>query len=180
MKEEFFETKEFSISTSAYVRSVLFSLLYRWCWVPILMLVICVILALMLNTAFLYVALILIFLIIPTSLMFVYFVQSTTIEARIAILRKKISIDNSGITVDFAPIKRFKYENEDSCNDELIEIPPSYIPRQNVIGVENLGNTVRIYLNGGKYKFISIPLEVVEGDCDAFLAFILHYKSDFN
>ena len=176
MKELSFKTNEFSTSVNRYVKSILLKVLSRWCWLPIILFLLCFILTITLTLKFIFVALILLFLIVPTALMFVYFYHSTTQEARIAILKKVITINEEGIKIDFSPIKKYKTEEYSSENDPEYFKPQScFIPRENVCKVENMGSYISVQLKGGKYKFITIPLGELNGDVNAFLAYILHY-----
>ena len=107
-------------------------------------------------------------------MMFIYFHQSTTQEARIALLKKIITIDNDGINVDFKPINRVRYEGNEEI-EETITPKSLFIAHSQIKKVEYTGYNIRLYLKGGKYKFIAIPINEIEGDKDAFLAYILQY-----
>ncbi len=107
--------------------------------------------------------------------MFIYFHQSTTQEARIALLKKIITISDDGIKIEFMPIIRVRYEGSEEI-EETITPKPSFIARSEIKKVEYTGYNVRIYLKGGRYKFITIPIKEFEGESDAFLAYILQYK----
>ena len=107
-------------------------------------------------------------------MMFIYFHQSTTQEARIALLKKVITISDDGINIDFKPINRVRYEGNDEV-EETITPKPSFIARSQIKKVEYTGYNIRLYLKGGKYKFIAIPINEIDGDAEAFLAYILQY-----
>ena len=75
----------------------------------------------------------------------------------------------------FSPILRHKYDTDEE--DEYFTPKECFIGREEVIKVENMGNKVVIYLAGNRCRIISIPLEVVKGDSDEFLAYILQYNN---
>lgn len=136
----------------------------QWWWVPIFLLLGCIILAMTVNAVFIYIALILIFILIPTVLMFTYFNHLATTEARIAVLQKSITIDNAGIHVNFEPIKHNDIEhpsNEKTPN-------PIFISRSEFKQIENMGNSIMIHLTGRKYRFISIPIDAINGNATDF------------
>lgn len=173
MIEGKFATNEYSISANKYIKSVLLMVLSRWWWVPVLLVLLSLILSTV-NISFIYVALILIFIIFPTALMFIYFHQSTTQESRIAILKKTISIGNNGILIKFAPIERIKYVGDEEHVEKIVP-KPIFIPKSDVKSVVNMGTYIKVYLNGGRYKFIEIPFNEINGNENEFLAYILQY-----
>jgi membrane protein implicated in regulation of membrane protease activity len=175
MKGSIFETSEFSMPINMYVKMIILSLLMRWFWLLASPIVLCVILAIFVSYKFVLVALMILFLILPFVLMMVYFYYSSTQEAQISILKKRMEITHEGIIVYFSPILRHKYDTDEE--DEYFAPKECFIGREEVIKVENMGNKVVIYLAGNRCRIISIPLEVVKGDSDEFLAYILQYNN---
>lgn len=175
MKESIFETLEFSMPINMYVKMIILSLLMRWFWLLASPIVLCVILAIFVSYKFMLVALMIVFLILPFLLMMVYFYYSSTQEAQISILKKRMEITREGIRVYFSPILRHKYDTDEE--DEYFTPKECFIGREEVIKVENMGNKVVIYLAGSRCRIISIPLEVVKGDSDEFLAYVLQYNN---
>ena len=175
MKGSIFETSEFSMPINMYVKMIILSLLMRWFWLLASPIVLCVILAIFVSYKFVLVALMILFLILPFVLMMVYFYYSSTQEAQISILKKRMEITHEGIRVYFSPILRHKYDTEEE--DEYFTPKECFIGREEVIKVDNMGNKVVMYLVGNRCRIISIPLEVVKGDSDEFLAYILRYNN---
>lgn len=175
MKNIFFETDVFNMSTNQYIKLILLQMLVKWCWIPVILILCCVILAYTINVAFVYVALMLVFIIIPTVLMFAYFYHSSSTEARVAILLKSIKISDSGILIDFEPVETVVYD--DSSKSKVYQPQPIFYPKNDVVSVCIMGNYVKIILRGGRYKFINIPLTQIKGDVNDFLAYILQYNS---
>ena len=174
VKNVTFKTNAFNTTSNQYTQSVLLLILSHWWWVPMLLILVCALLSVTVNPSFVFVALILIFIIVPTVLMFIYFHQSTTQEARIALLKKVLIIGNDGINIDFNSINKVRYEVNEEVK-ETITPKPLFIARSEIKKVEYTGYNIRLYLKGGKYKFITIPINEIEGDTDAFLAYILQY-----
>ena len=175
MKGSIFETSEFSMPINMYVKMIILSLLMRWFWLLASPIVLCVMLAIFVSYKFMLVALMILFLILPFVLMMVYFYYSSTQEAQISILKKRMEITHEGIRVYFSPILRHKYDTDEE--DEYFMPKECFIGREEVISVENMGDKVVIYLDVNKSRIISIPLEVVEGDESEFLACILRYNN---
>lgn len=173
MEKNKFETEPFSEQASVYAKTVMLMILSSYWWIFVLLILGCALLSVMINLAFIYVGLIILFILLPSSLMFTYFYITTTTEARIAVLSKRITFSDKGINIEFLPIKR-NFDKEE-C-DNPIQPKPVFIEREKVVSVENMGNNVRLYFKGGKYKFISIPFNVVKGDANDFLAYILQYN----
>ena len=175
MNRSIFETSEFSMPINMYVKMIMLSLLMRWFWLLTSPIVLCVILAIFVSYKFMLVALMIVFLILPFLLMMVYFYYSSTQEAQIAILKKRMEITHEGIRVYFSPVLQHKYDTDEE--DEYYTPKECFISRGEVVSVENMGDKVVIYLDVNKSRIISIPLEVVEGDESKFLACILQYNN---
>ena len=174
MKKESFETDIFWTSASRYTKSILMQILSDWWWVPLLLIIGCSIMAIYINIAFIYVSLILIFIIMPILLMFIYFYHSSSQEARVAILRKKIIVEEVGITIKFDPIEVTNLNNHSISN--IIQPKDLFYPKKDILSIYNMGSYIKINLKNGRYKFISIPINNVKGNPSCFLAYILQYN----
>lgn len=173
MEQDFFETNIFETSASNYVKSILIQVITDWWWVPLLLIIGCSIMAIYINTAFIYVSLILIFIIIPILLMFIYFCHSSSQEARIAILRKKIIVDEQGIKIKFEPIEITNINNH--LNSKIIQPKDLFYTKDDILSIYNMGSYIKINLKDGRYKFISIPINQIKDNPNCFLAYILQY-----
>lgn len=172
MENKILETEYFSMSSNKYVKTILLMILFDYWWAILLLLFGCALLAAMVNLAFIYVGLIILFILFPSALMFIYFYHSTTEEARIAVLSKKLILDDDKVIVKFKPIKpKSQEENEES----LIYPKSVFINKENIDKVEDMGGYIRVYIKGGRYKFLTIPSNVVKGDLSLFLAQVLQY-----
>lgn len=174
MEEKSFETDIFWTSASSYTRSILMQILTDWWWAPLLLIIGCSIMAIYVNIAFIYVSLILIFIIIPTLLMFIYLYYSSSQEARIAILRKKIIIEEQGITIKFEPIEATKPNN--NSNSNIIQPKDLFYSKDDILSIYNMGSYIKINLKNGRYKSITIPINQIKGNHNCFLAYILQYN----
>lgn len=150
---------------SYYIRSVMMRIFAHWWWLPTLGIVAFLALAALVDFAFVFVALILGFIIVPTVMMFAYFYHSTTPEARIAVLSKKIVIDNDNITIVFDPL-------QPKGDDEEVASPvtpkPVIIGRSEILRVDNMGKTIVFHLKGRRYRCITIPTNTIKGDVTVF------------
>lgn len=174
MNDAIFETNIFNTSTNQYIKSILMQMLVKWCWVPIILIFCCVVLTYTINNAFLYVALMLVFIILPSALMFAYFYHSSTNEARVAILHKSIKFNDAGILIDFEPID--VVDNDDFSNSIIYHPQSIFYPKDDIDSACIMGNYVKIKLKGSSYKFINIPLKQIKGNVNDFLAYILQYN----
>lgn len=172
MENKILETEYFSMSSNKYVKTILFMILFDYWWAILLLLFGCALLAAMVNLSYIYVGLIILFILFPSALMFIYFYHSTTEEARIAVLSKKLILDCDKIIVKFKPIKPKSQED----NEENLIYPKSvFINKEYIDKVEDMGGYIRVYIKGGRYKFLTIPSNVVKGDLSLFLAQVLQY-----
>ena len=165
-----FETEYFSITSGKYVKTILLMMLFDYWWAILLLLLSCALLAALVNLAFVYVGLIILFILFPSALMYIYFYFSTTEEARIAVLSKKVKLEDDIIMVQFEPIMPVSYEEDENAK----QICPK---SEDIKKIDDMGAFIRIYLKGGKYKFLTIPFSVVKGDLTLFLAQVLQYRN---
>ena len=96
-----------------YIKMIMLNVLGRWFWLMALPIATCIILAIFVSYKFVLVALMILFLILPFVLMMVYFYYSSTQEAQISILKKRMEITHEGIRVYFSPILRHKYDTDE-------------------------------------------------------------------
>ena len=175
MEKNVFETEYFSITSGKYVKTILLMMLFDYWWAILLLLLSCALLAALVNLAFVYVGLIILFILFPSALMFIYFYFSTTEEARIAVLSKKVKLEDDIIVVQFEPIMPVSYEEDE--NAKPICPKSVFIKKEDIKKIDDMGAFIRIYLKGGKYKFLTIPFSVVKGDLTLFLAQVLQYSN---
>lgn len=120
----------------------------------------------------------LMFIIVPSALMFVYFYHSSSSEARIAVLRKYIKFNDSGITIYFEPVESVVYD--DSSKLKVYQPQPIFYSANDIASVYIMGKYIKINLKGGRYKFVNIPLKEIKGNVNDFLAYILQYNEQIS
>ncbi len=170
MENKRFETESFAMPSSRYVGMVMTRILAHWWWIPTIFIAGCAFLAAIVNINFIFVALMIIFILIPTALMFTYLYYFTTTEARIAVLSKKLVFDNHSITVFFDEIT---YNDNNGETTKNVTPSPITLDIKEIKRVDNMGKHIVIHLKGNLYRFISVPLNAVKGDVPDFLAYIL-------
>ena len=126
-----FETGIHSTNSYQYMRAVAEVWSGRWWWAIALPVVTCFALGMALNIAFVFMAFIIAFLIVPVVIMFLYFYHAITPEARMAILNKRLRISpDSGIDVIYEPL------GDDAPAPEM-------------------------HLSGSRYRFMLLPYEAL-------------------
>lgn len=127
----------------------------RWWWCLIIPVAACFALAATVNVAFTFVGFMILFLIVPTVVMFLYFAHALTDEARMAILPHRISVMSDGIMVDFD-------------SDELTgrEYAPVYIGGHDMVGLECRAHDLMLHLSGGQYRFLLIPYDAIGAESE--------------
>ena len=173
MENNIFETEYFSSPSNKYIKTIFFMILFDYWWVIFLLLFSCALLSAFVNLVFVYVGLIILFILFPSALMYIYFYFSTTEEARIAVLSKKIKLEDDKIVVQFEPF--MPVSSEEDKNAKPICPKSIFIKKEDINKIDDMGAFIRIYLKGGKYKFLTIPFSVVKGDLTLFLAQVLQY-----
>lgn len=148
-----FKTETFSCPTGQYMRTITGMWLWRWWWLLLIPLCVSGYMAITLDVAFAFAALMIIFIIYPTILMIVFFAYVTTPEALIATRSKTFSLDDNGITINFVEIK---------IDDEHSQtLPPRFISWDEVTRYELIGKGIRLFLTGSRYRFIEIPYPAI-------------------
>lgn len=175
MKNVKFETEEYSIPANEYFKNLMVGVLLHYWWVPILVSLTSIMLAMLIDIAFIFVGLIILFIIFPMLSMFIYLNYSTQKETRIAILRKKIKFCEEGFEIVFSPI--CKKDMDGNFTGECVNPKPYYIHKKEINRIENMGNKLKISLKGGHNKFILVPICYINGWNDEYLAYILQYIS---
>ncbi|MDE6491110.1 MAG: hypothetical protein K2L49_08145 [Muribaculaceae bacterium] len=146
-------TSTYSTSANSYMRTVAEVWLGRWWWCLIIPVASCFALAATVNVAFTFVGFMILFLIVPTVVMFLYFAHALTAEARMAVLRHRVSVSSDEIVVDFEP-------------DELTgnEYEPVHIGIREIVGVECRSHDLMLHLSGSQYRFLLIPYDAIGSD----------------
>ncbi len=150
-----FETGIHSTNSYQYMRAVAEVWSGRWWWAIALPVVTCFALGMALNIAFVFMAFIIAFLIVPVVIMFLYFYHAITPEARMAILNKRLRISpDSGIDVIYEPI-----------GDDAPAPETEHVPWSDVTAIEYRDRDVMMHLSGSRYRFMLLPYEAL-GDTD--------------
>lgn len=123
----------------------------RWWWTIALPVIVSLSLGMVFNPAFVFVALMLVFLILPLVMMFLYFYYALTPEARMAILKKRLRISpDTGIDVVYEPL------------DDTDTIPAAtHIPWHEVTRVECRDRDMIMHLSGSRYRFMIVPYDAI-------------------
>lgn len=139
-------TNSYKVSVNSYFQEVLMIWLGHWWWLVALPLIAQMLLVAF-NIAFLYTALITVFLIYPPLLMFVYYYHALSPVSRLSTLYKHIEVTDIGLSIVFEP------EDEADCNIQS----PQYIKWSEIAYVSYSKKYFILHLTQSKYQVILIP-----------------------
>lgn len=137
-----------SITPGVYIRHVMSRWTGRWWWalaIPFAGFLF----AARWHTAFLFVALIWLFLIVPPLIMMIYIVYGMRPGVQNFLRPHRVTITDSTITLTFTSI------------DGYADLPPSEISCSSVSSVHVSRSAVVIYLSGGFHDIIVLPLSEI-------------------
>ena len=119
----------------------------NWLWM-VLPVAVCGMLAIFIDVRFIIVALMILFVILPMLLALLYFYYGLSPEARWSIMEKTATIDDSGITLDFADERMKKH----------------VILRDDVRSIIEKDHALIIMLRGKRYTCLMLPASAVDPD----------------
>ncbi len=146
-----FVTHPYRTGSGHYIRTVAGLWAARWWWTIALPITACFIFAAT-NIAFAFVALMILFIIIPMIISFLYFYYALTPEAIMAMRNKRIHFSTKDITITYEPA------NEE---DSTPAYPPAHIDWNDVISIEYRSRDMILHLKGSRYRFLLIPYEAI-------------------
>ncbi len=140
-----------SIPPGTYIRHVMSRWTGRWWWALAIPFVGFLIAAAW-HPAFMFVALIWLFLIVPPLIMMVYIVYGMRPGVQNFLRPHRVTITDSSITLTFM------------TTDGYADLPPSEIACSAVSSVHVSRSAIVIYLSGGLHDIIVLPLSAVPDD----------------
>ncbi len=148
------ETQPFKTSSGIYISAVFKQWLSRYWWAVVLPELLCVILAFTHNIAFAFVALMLLFIIYPIILSFIYFYYALTPRAVSSLFNRKITITQQGLHIS--------YIQPEENNDKNYKIPADETILWNEIKSANYsGRYCTLHLRNSSYCYIIIPFNSI-------------------
>lgn len=147
-----FETEPYRTGSRQYMQAIAGLWAGRWWWTIILPIVVFLILAGTIDIVYAFVALIMLFIIVPMVMSFLYFYYALTPESIMAMRNKRLSIiKDDGITVIYEP-------DDDSSRPRF---PPVKIKWDELSGIEYRTHDIILHLKGSRYRFIIIPFDAI-------------------
>lgn len=119
----------------------------NWLWM-VLPVAVCGMLAIFIDVRFIIVAMMILFVILPMLLSLLYFYYGLSPEARWSIMEKTATVDDSGITLDFADERMKKH----------------VILREDVHNIIEKNDALIIMLRGKRYTSLMIPASAINPD----------------
>ena len=136
------------VSSGTYMRHLCALFLAdNWLWL-LLPVAICGILAIWVDVRFIIVAMMVLFIVLPMVLALLYFYYGLSPEARWSIMEKTVTIDDGGLTLDFA--------------DERMRT--HVIPKDNVRHIIEKDDVLILLLSGKRYTCLMLPTSVIDPD----------------
>ena len=117
----------------------------NWLWM-VLPVAVCGMLAIFIDVRFIIVAMMILFIVMPMLLALLYFYYGLSPEARWSIMEKTATIDDSGITLDFADDRMKKH----------------VILRDDVRSIIEKDDALIIMLRGKRYTCLMLPASAVD------------------
>lgn len=161
-------TDIYNITTTVFIReSIKRFLSHNWWWIAIPV-VASIIIGVAIDTRFLFISAMIVFLIIPTILMMVYFSRALSIDARKHIIPKYITIDESSVKTYFInpDPDNMKYILPDNETMPLTDIVDLSVDKQNMV----------LRFVGDDNRFIIIPLNAFNNNADIACAIDIVYS----
>lgn len=160
------QTEVYQTEAHTYMRAVAEMWLGRWWWAMIIPVAVCFGLGATVNVAFAFIGFMVIFLIAPMVIMFLYFAHALTAEARMAILPHQVEATDNGLTVTFVPM-----------NEGDREFPAADIAWTDVKALEWRNHDIMIHLKGTPYRFLLIPYSAMNNQGEFTAACQRHAKT---
>lgn len=149
-------TDVFRATPGSYVRRVMGMWCGRWWWTMALPIVVCAALTLV-EPMWLFVAMMILFLLVPGVMSLVYYRYALTTEAMTAIQEKTVTVGEKALTMHLCESGKEKR-----------------IAAADIVSVEDTGRTLVVRLKGGRYNHLAIPVSAIPADVrTAFVARLL-------
>lgn len=133
------------VSTVRYIRLVAGMIFRRWAWVIVAPFVAAAVLSFY-DLRFLFVTLMLLFVVTPLLLMFIYIYYGLTPEARFSILPKTLSINQQRIIAEFEPL-----------GEDYPTPPPVKLDLKRVSSVEYRKDCYALIVDRRRFRPVVIP-----------------------
>ncbi len=147
------ETEAYRTDSKHYMLAIAELWIGRWWWIIALPITTCFILAATINIAFAFVALMMLFIIVPMIMSFLYFYYALTPEAIMAMRNKRLHIE---------PDKSIIVNYETSTDEDFTaSLPPSQIKWNEITGIEYRNHDIMLHLTGSRYRFLLIPYDSI-------------------
>lgn len=157
-------TEEYKISAEKYFKAIITQWLGQWWWIIALPIIVQIVLSFN-NIAFIYTAIMTLFLIYPPLLLFLYYQHALTPQSRYNTLLKTVAITDIGIDLNFI-----------QADENTPIIKPVLISWDTVTGVEFSRHYFALKLNSSNYQLLLIPYSAVSHTDQQILATYLDKK----
>lgn len=121
-----------------------------WCrrnwWIMAILPVTCLVLAAVVDVKFLLIALMMVFVVLPPMMIFVYFYHALAPEARMTVLPHRAEMTDDGIRLIYEPL-----------DEEVPPRPDDNIRWSQISGVKATSQFLAYHLTTGRYSIFLVP-----------------------
>ena len=142
-------TEPFKITPAAYARHQMRMWTRHNWWIVNVPQDVAVIKSMAVDWRFLFVAVILVFLVLPHIMVTVYYYHALSPKSAMSILRHRIVFE--------AEVLRIVYEDEDAEDSAVSPRPDDIIRRSDISAVTVQKSDILLHLAGGRYDIIVVP-----------------------
>ncbi len=167
-------TAIFSISPGTYVRTILGIWASQWWWAILIPPASLATLGVVLNPAFYYIALMLLFLIYPGVLVLIYFNYALTPEARAEIIPHRLTFRHEAISIEY-----FKSGTDNDGNNIFILESESTVNASDITDITHTRTKTVLRLQSRRIRIIIVPYTASENIIDKEIDDIIDSYIDF-
>lgn len=149
-------TASFKITPSAYARHLMRMWTRAHWWLVAVPPAVSLALAIAVDWKFLFVAVILVFIVIPHIMVTVYYYHALSPESAMSILPHKIAFEPDALRIIYEP------DDTDNPDDSPRQLRDNdIIPRDSIKAVTTHKSDVILHLSAGKYRILVIPVSAL-------------------
>lgn len=145
----------FRTEPSAYIKEIVYQWFARNIWWFVALIAVCLVLAFTVDTAFIFVASMIVFIVIPFVLAFVYFGYGLRPSSSRWFLPRRLEVTDTGLSIHYMPDERFKRLPSDE-----------FMPIARVAGLKIGERNDVVYLGHSYDEFLIVSADAFAPDSD--------------
>ncbi len=146
----------FSIPTYRYAFTLMRVWIRRnWYWAFALPVALSLFAAVTLSLRYLLIAVVLVFLVCPHIILWVYYYHAMSPESRMSILPHTMNVDHKGIKITYVP-------DDDDDDDKRKLPPPDFIEASRISDIRCVDDYLIVKLDSNSYRLVIFPIHFPE------------------